>query len=320
MLVALAGIGEVALQQHVPAINNSPQWELAATCSRNGSVPGIESYQDIATLLKRRPDIEMISLCQPPEPRFAYAVSALSDRRHLMLEKPPGTTVSSCRQLEALAKANQRTLFTTWHSREADQVDAAMAWLASRKVRKVEIIWREDVHRWHAGQEWIWQPGGFGVFDPGINAISILTKILPDPVHLVSAELEFPANKQTPIAATLKLTDITGTSIDACFDWREKGEQQWLINVETSDGELRLINGGSQLLINGEPVSNTDHYQKTTGDEAAETLANEYGRLYQRMADLIEQAQSDVDLLPLQLVADAFVMGERRIVEAFKDE
>ena len=33
--------------------------------------------------------------------------------------------------------------------------------------------------RWHPGQEWIWQAGGFGVFDPGINALSIVTRILP---------------------------------------------------------------------------------------------------------------------------------------------
>ena len=41
------------------------------------------------------------------------------------------------------------------------------------------IIWKEDVHHWHPGQRWIWEPGGFGVFDPGINALSVLTEILP---------------------------------------------------------------------------------------------------------------------------------------------
>jgi hypothetical protein len=43
----------------------------------------------------------------------------------------------------------------------------------------VEIVWHEDVRKWHPGQQWIWEPGGFGVFDPGINALSIATRIFP---------------------------------------------------------------------------------------------------------------------------------------------
>ncbi len=39
------------------------------------------------------------------------------------------------------------------------------------------------------------EPGGLGVIDPGINALSIVTAILPKPVHLVSAELEFPEGR-----------------------------------------------------------------------------------------------------------------------------
>ena len=65
----------------------------------------------------------------------------------------------------------------------------------------MEIIWHEDVHKWHPGQEWIWQPGGFGVFDPGINAFSIATKIFPGGLFVKLADLSFPENAQTPIAA-----------------------------------------------------------------------------------------------------------------------
>ncbi|MGB1012285.1 MAG: hypothetical protein ACPGVP_21395 [Thiolinea sp.] len=34
--IALAGISEVAIQQHLPAITASPDWQLVATCSRSG--------------------------------------------------------------------------------------------------------------------------------------------------------------------------------------------------------------------------------------------------------------------------------------------
>ena len=44
--VALVGIGKIALDQHVPAINASPDWELAATISRKGQVPGVPAFTD----------------------------------------------------------------------------------------------------------------------------------------------------------------------------------------------------------------------------------------------------------------------------------
>ena len=94
-------------------------------------------------------------------------------------------------------------LFATWHSRFAHAVAPARAWLDGRTVRSARISWKEDVRHWHPGQAWIWQPAGFGVFDPGINALSILTEILPGAFMVREATLTFPENRDTPIAATL---------------------------------------------------------------------------------------------------------------------
>ena len=58
------------------------------------------------------------------------------------------------------------------------------------------------MRRWHPGQAWIWEPGGFGVFDPGINALSIATSIFA-PFFLTAARLDFPENRDAPIAAAL---------------------------------------------------------------------------------------------------------------------
>ncbi|TIP51034.1 MAG: gfo/Idh/MocA family oxidoreductase, partial [Mesorhizobium sp.] len=67
----------------------------------------------------------------------------------------------------------------SWHSRYAPAVEAARDFLGSTTIRSAAINWKEDVRRWHPNQDWIWAPGGFGVFDPGINALSIATHILP---------------------------------------------------------------------------------------------------------------------------------------------
>lgn len=298
---ALVGIGKIALDQHVPALNASPDFELAATISRSGTVPGIPAYTDFATFLTERPDVTVVSLCMPPVPRYAYAEAALKAGRHVMLEKPPGATLAEVHALEAMAREKGHTLFATWHSRMAHAVAPAKAWLADKTIRKAHITWREDVRKWHPGQDWVFQPGGMGVFDPGINALSILTEILPRPVHMTRATLEFPSNRQTPIAAQLTFSG----NVTADFDWRQEGPQTWDIDIQTDKGHLALRMGGNVLEIDGTPSAGEN------------TIMGEYPALYTRMADLIAQGQSDVDLAPMVHVADALTLGERRITDAF---
>lgn len=297
--IALVGIGKIARDQHVPALAASPDWELAATVSRAGAVEGIDCYTDFAAMLAARPDIGTVSLCMPPVPRFAYAEAALKAGRHVMLEKPPGATLAEVHALTALAARNGLTLYATWHSRMAHGVAPAKAWLADKTVIRAHITWREDVRKWHPGQDWVFEPGGMGVFDPGINALSILTEILPAPVHLTAATLTFPANRQTPIAAALTFSG----GVTADFDWRQEGPQTWDIAVETTAGTLTLRMGGSQL--------------STSDGLSAQGPDREYPNLYAHMAALVRSGTSDVDLAPMTHVADALTLGRRDVTEAF---
>ena len=301
MKIALVGIGKIAIDQHVPAIANSPDWELAATVSRSGTVDGVESHTDFAEMLASRPDIGVVSLCMPPLPRFAYAHTALMAGRHVMLEKPPGATLAEVYALHDLARAKKLSLFATWHSRMAHGVAGAKAWLAGKVVKRGHITWREDVRKWHPGQDWVFEAGGMGVFDPGINALSILTEILPAPVHLTAATLTFPKNRQTPIAATLAFSG----NVTADFDWRQEGPQTWDIVLETDAGTLTLRMGGNVLEVDGKTVAGEN------------TIMGEYPALYARMANLITTGTSDVDLAPMVHVADAMTLGARTVTEAF---
>ncbi|MFY0634143.1 MAG: Gfo/Idh/MocA family oxidoreductase [Vannielia sp.] len=307
MEIALVGIGKIAVDQHVPSIASSPDWELAATVSRHGTVDGTPAYTDLATMLDAHPEIRVVSLCVPPVPRFALAAEAIRAGRHVMLEKPPGATLSECHTLEALARQHRVTLYASWHSREAAMVPAAKAWLADKQLTNFTVTWKEDVRRWHPGQEWIWQPGGLGVFDPGINALSIVTEILPDPIHLTSATLEVPKNCQAPIGATLAFAHPTA-QVEMTFDWRQTGDQKWEIEAETTQGTLKLLDGGARLQIDGAEQG-----------EDADALKGEYPRLYANLARLVAAGAIDMDLAPMRHVADAFTLGHRTLTEPFHE-
>jgi D-galactose 1-dehydrogenase len=303
--IAIVGVGKIARDQHVPSIAASADFELVATASRHGSVDGVSSYPDIETLLEKVDDLDAVALCMPPGPRHAAALTALRAGKHVLLEKPPGATLSELDDLVALAAGQRVSLFATWHSRFAAGVAQAKQWLASRNIRSVRVDWKEDVRKWHPGQAWIWEPGGFGVFDPGINALSIVTEILPMPIHLTAATLQFPENRAQPIAVELTFADAAGERASATFDWRQTGPQTWDIRVSTDDGDLLLQSGGARLTIDAKMV--------------VDGRDEEYAGIYRRFAGLIAARESDVDLRPLRHVADAFMVGRHAFVEPFED-
>ncbi len=303
--IAIVGVGKIARDQHVPSIGRSEAFNLAATVSSHGGVNGVENHATLEGLLKARPDIPAVALCMPPQHRFAAAKAALSAGRHVLLEKPPGATVAEVHALKALAERQGVTLFATWHSRFAAGVEPARRWLGDKTLRHVRVTWKEDVRRWHPGQEWIWQPGGLGVFDPGINALSIVTAILPFPVHMTTAELKFPENREAPIAAALAMTGNGNVTVEAEFDWRHTGAQTWTIEVDTTEGRLVLADGGATLAVADEPPSKAPD--------------REYDAIYGRFAELLTACQIDADFTPLVHVADAFMLGRRVVVEPFFD-
>jgi D-galactose 1-dehydrogenase len=300
-------MGKIARDQHVPAIAGNPDFELAATVSLHGEgIDGAPAFHDLAQLAASGVAIDAVALCTPPQVRRALAAAAIANGWHVLLEKPPGAVLAEVTALREAAAAAGLSLFTSWHSRHAPCVEPARAWLAGREIRRATITWREDVRVWHPGQHWIWQPGGFGVFDPGINALSIATRILPRPFFVEQAELDFPANQAAPIAARVVFRDTAGVPIAMDLDFRQQGPQSWDIVVETDAGALTLAKGGAVLtLTEGEAPA------------PADALHGEYAGVYARFAALIRAGVSDVDLSPLRHVADAFLCGRRNIVEPF---
>ncbi|HET8790791.1 MAG TPA: Gfo/Idh/MocA family oxidoreductase [Modicisalibacter sp.] len=301
--IGIVGLGKIARDQHLPALDTNPDFELAAIASRNASLDDTAHFATLEAMLDAVPELDAVALCTPPTVRYAQARLALARGKHVLLEKPPGATLSEVEDLTRQAETAGCTLFATWHSRHAPGVAPAREWLAERTIQRVEIQWKEDVRVWHPGQEWIWEPGGMGVFDPGINALSIVTSILPNAFFLREATLYVPENRQAPIAANLSFSDAAGLPIEAELDFLQTGPQTWDIHVDTDAGRLTLSKGGSQLFIDGR----LEH-------EAPE---QEYPGLYARFAELIGESRSEIDVAPLRHVADAFLLGRRETVEAF---
>ena len=147
--IAIVGLGKIARDQHIPSIAATDGIELAAIASRNASIEGIKHFATLDQMLTEAPDIDAVALCTPPLVRHAQAAAALKAGKHVLLEKPPGATVSELGPLIAAARQSGRTLFATWHSRFAPAVEPARAFLAGRRIKSVAVTWKEDVRVWH---------------------------------------------------------------------------------------------------------------------------------------------------------------------------
>ncbi|MDP2782834.1 Gfo/Idh/MocA family protein [Devosia sp.] len=299
--IAVIGVGKIAQDQHLPVIDGSADFELAATVSTRGLAhKGLPVFKTPAELYAAMPEITVVSICTPPGIRHQYVREALDAGKDVMMEKPPTTTIAELDDLIAHARRLDRVLYQTWHSQYNAAVDRAKALLAEQGVTAARIDWRESVRKWHPGQDWVWEPGGFGVCDPGINAFSIFTKVMPYPVFVEASTLTFPANRQTPIdvAITFKSAQAHKPKLSAGFNWLEESGEIWTIRFETGTGDVvKLEGGGRTLKINDAVV--LQH-----GD-------GEYAAMYDHFADLLDRHESDVDTTPFRLMSDVFLIGAR---------
>ena len=193
--IAIIGFGKIAADQHVPSIAG----QSALRTDRELEPFGQGRWPDLHRLA--RADQQRRG---PRGGRDHHAARAALRHCPRMHRSRACTACSKSRRrrasprshdLACLAEAQQVTLFTTWHAQHHSTVDAAAKALAGKRIASMEILWHEDVHKWHPGQHWIWEPGGFGVFDPGINAFSIATKIFPGGLFVKSADLSVPAER-----------------------------------------------------------------------------------------------------------------------------
>jgi len=295
--IALVGFGKIARDQHVPTIAADPRFELAGVVEPGAVEDDLPHATDLETLIATGPAFEAVAICTPPAVRCDLARRAIAAGKHVLLEKPPGVTAAEVTALLPAAQAAGVTLMTAWHSRYAAGVAPARQWLSQQQAKGGRIVWREDYRVWHPGQDWIWRGDGMGVFDPGINALSILTELGPGDWAVESATLETPSNAESPVRAELELRRNDGLEVQALFDFLHPGEPQWDLSIWTDAGDLTLSRGGASLSVRGSPM--------------AEGSDQEYAGIYADFAHLVEAGRSHVEVAPLEIVEQAMRRAAR---------
>lgn len=302
--IVVIGCGKIARDQHIPAIVADAGFELAATVDPQAPpISGVPHFPTLETFLASGLPVDCAAICTPPQYRYVAAKQAGAAGLDLLLEKPPCADMTEARMLETLA--GDRVLFAAWHSRFAPAVAHAAKWLEGRNITRVEIVWRENVRKWHPGQNWIWQEGGLGVFDPAINALSILTSLVPGAIKVTNADLARPSNCAMPVSGGVTMqADAVSGDIALDLDFLEPDGERRDIIIATDDRHtIKLHQGGARLSI--------DDVDKVL------VAAGEYPALYRHFAALLERRESDFHLKPLELALDAIAFAPMRETDPF---
>jgi D-galactose 1-dehydrogenase len=303
--IAVIGLGAISLKSHLPVIAANPGFEIVASADPRpvATAIGGRQYRDHREMLAAEPGIEAVAICTPPDQRCRVALDAIAAGKHVLLEKPPFSTLGEFRLVRLAAGQAGVTLMASWHSRFGLAVERARAILADQQVASMEMIWKENAAALHSHKGWMGKTGGFGVFDFGINGISILTHILPMPVVVRAATLMLPDGWQTPVAAEIDFAGLREADrLHADIDWRSTTEIR-SIDIVTRTGRRVWL-----------PI--TGHRLEVDGTVLVDEGNLEYKRLYERFAELVASGESELDDLPLVVVADACLIGRRLSVGA----
>jgi len=111
--IAVIGVGKIAQDQHLPVIDASDDFELAATVSTRGVGHGsVPVFKTPAELYAAMPEVGLVSICTPPGIRHTYVREALDAGKDVMMEKPPTTTISWSVSFLRKTMSYERTRFS----------------------------------------------------------------------------------------------------------------------------------------------------------------------------------------------------------------
>lgn len=264
---------------------------------------GVPNFESLDALLGSGVPLDAVAFCCPPHCRAALAIAALDAGVAVLLEKPPAASLAEAQAVVAhAASLKDAALFAAWHSRCAAMVPAAAAALEGETLARGAIVWRESAAKWHPNQPWLWAPSGFGVLDPGINALSILIAVAGDGFRVEAAAFEIFAHRDAPVAGRVTLRR-GAAEVSVELDFREQHGERWTIDLETASGRrVALSDGGARLAVDGVEVA-------SPADDPGE-----YPQLYRRFAEVVRARAIDVDLAPFRLALAAIEAAECRIV------
>lgn len=261
--------------------------------------------------LLREKDITAVSIATPPHTHYQITLDALNAYKDVLLEKPPTLTIEQLETLARTASDNDLVLFTAFHTRYRSEVALAFQELKNKNVRKIEINYREYVLNYHDPAGWIFNPdmaGGGVLIDSGINAMSVVQRVLPGlEFQVTSAKLFRSSDYRVETNAHVDFTFGRDSQGVLRMDWFHKGAETRQISFYTDSAKYTIDIVQSQLFKNDKPLLDGEKKERVTAD-----LYIEYRSVYDDFAKHLAERKSLVSAKELKFVLDTYSLVKRK--------
>ena len=158
---AVVGCGHIG-KRHARMIADHPEAELVALCDiREQSEVGVEDhkaryFQDMATMLKELPEIDVVSVCTPNGLHAEQCITALEQRKHVVCEKPMALSKAKCEAVIYKALQMHRTVFGVMQNRYSPPSQWIKSVVDQGLLGKIHIVqvncyWNRDERYYKKG-------------------------------------------------------------------------------------------------------------------------------------------------------------------------
>ncbi len=184
--IALVGLGYYATKQILPAVDNSPYWQLTGIVTGTPSkIPefrdkyklkdeNILNYENYDNLVKC-PDIDVVYICLPNGMHAEYTIRAAKAGKHVITEKPMANNVEECEAMIKACNDNNVKLGVGYRCHFEPFNMEAMRYGREKTFGDLKYI--NSMFGWRAGDPKMWRlnaklAGGGPLMDVGIYCIN----------------------------------------------------------------------------------------------------------------------------------------------------
>ncbi|RST53011.1 oxidoreductase [Variovorax sp. DXTD-1] len=209
----LVGYGFAGQTFHAPVLSAVPGLELAAVASSqpqkvNADWPNAAVVPDVEALVAR-PDIDLVVVATPNALHYPVAKAALEAGKHVVVDKPFTLDVAEARDLELLARRNNRVLAVYQNRRfDADYLTLKDVLASGELGRPVYLESHFDRFRPEVRDRWREQkvPGAGLWVDLGAHLVDQAVQLFgkPDSLQLDTAALRDGAQVEDYFHAVLR--------------------------------------------------------------------------------------------------------------------
>jgi predicted dehydrogenase len=231
----------------------------AAKADQLAATVGAKACADLEEVLAL--DVDVVSVCTPPNSHAALAVRALEAGRHLLCEKPLAATLRDARLIVEAAEASDRVAMVGHVSRFEPEHRAAQELVEGGYVGDVAMMVHSMTTSFPAWSEggWLARPeeSGGPLLDLAVHSFDYLAWVIGSPavrVHAVAADS--PAGPSTYAVATVR--HASGALGQVEVSWAHPVARGFKVVVEVTGREGRIswdydaINGGAIYSADGD--------------------------------------------------------------------